>query len=300
MTARTRLAFVTDIHHGPDHFTKKGSAALPLLGEFRRFVAQARPDAVLDLGDRISDDSRDVDLRLQAEVAEAFSAIDAPRFHIVGNHDRDHLSVEDNERLFGRAMRSTTLDIGGWRLVMWQADSLIRRPGGFVLTEHDLLWLAEVVRSADRPLVIVSHVPVSGHSQTGNYYFERNPSAAQYPGADRARAVLRAATVPVVWVAGHVHWNTATIVDGIPHLTLQSLTESFTTSPAPAAAFGLLELDDRISWRVVGADPFSFEIPATSAGRRWITPLPPFEEHPELRARRLAPAGDARHAAEWR
>lgn len=298
MLPKMRLAFVTDIHHGPDHFTKKGSAALPLLGEFARFVATSRPDAVLDLGDRISDDSRDVDLRLEAEVAEAFAPIEVPRFHIVGNHDRDFLSVEDNERIFGLPMRSRTVDIGGWRLVLWQADSRIRRPGGFVLTEHDLLWLAEVVRQADRPLAIVSHVPVSGHAQTGNYYFERNPAAAQYPGADRARAVLRAARVPVVWVSGHVHWNTATIVDGIPHLTLQSLTESFTTSPHAAASFGLLELDDRIVWRVIGEDSFSFDMATAQAGRRWITPLPPFEEHPELRARRLAQPTESRQAAE--
>lgn len=299
MTNPVRLAFVTDIHHGPDHFTKKGSAALGLLDEFARFAAASRADAVIDLGDRISDDSRDVDLRLEAEVAEAFRAVQVPRFHVVGNHDRDHLSVEDNERIFGRAMRHQTVDIGAWRLVLWQADSRIRRPGGFVLTEHDLLWLAQTIRAADRPLVIVSHVPISGHSQVGNYYFERNPASAQYPGAERARDVLRAARVPVVWVSGHVHWNTATIVDGIPHLTLQSLTETFTTHPEPAAAFGLLELDEAIAWRVVGRDSYAFDVATADTARRWITPLPPFHEHPELRASRLAPtSAEQRNAAE--
>lgn len=288
-----RIAVVADIHHGADSFTKKGTAALPLLGEFARFVAEAKPDMVLDLGDRISDRDHDHDLTLEREVAEAFRAISAPRFHICGNHDRDHLSVAENADILGQDLGNQLLDIGGWRIVLWRADSRIRRPAkdgfaGFVLSEADLLWLAGVVRTADRPLAIVSHVPVSGHAQTGNYYFERNPDASTYAGGDRVRAVLRAATVPVVCLAGHVHWNTLTTVDGIPHITCQSLTESFTTHPTPAAAWGLLELGEAIDWRVFGLDPFSARLATAAAARRWITPLPPFDQHPESQARRIA------------
>lgn len=282
-----RLAFVADIHHGKDNFTKMGSRAAGLMGEFARFVADAKPDAVIDLGDRISDEDRETDLRLEREVAEMFRAIHAPIHHICGNHDRDHLSVADNEAILGQALGHQCLDLGEWRLVLWRADSLIRRPGGFLLTEADLLWLAGVVRTATRPLCIVSHVPVSGHAQTGNYYFERNPQASTYPGAERLRAVLREARAPLAWISGHVHWNTLTIVDGVPHFTLQSLTESFTTLPEPAGAFGLLELSDRIVWRAHGLDAFAADLPAAQTARRWITPLQPFDDHPEMRQRRI-------------
>lgn len=289
MTA-IRIAVVADIHHGADHMTKLGSTALPLLAEFRRFVAEARPDAVVDLGDRISDRDREHDLVLEREVAEAFRPIAVPRFHLCGNHDRDYLDVADNEAVLGQDLGNSVVDIGGWRLVLWRADSRIRRPArdgvqGFVLAESDLLWLAGVVRQADRPLAILSHVPISGHAQTGNYYFERNPAASTYPGAERARAVLRMARVPVVCIAGHVHWNTLAVVDGIPHITLQSLTESFTTHPGPAGAWALLELDDAIGWQVFGNDPFAQRLDANATMRRWITPLPPFGEMPQLRNR---------------
>jgi len=273
-----RLAVEADIHHGDDHMTKLGSAALPLLCAFARFVAGARPDAVIDLGDRISDRDRDRDLVLQHEVAAAFRLIDAPVYHLCGNHDRDHLDVADNEAILGQSLANTTLDIGAWRLVLWRADSRICRPAhdgqhGFVLAEPDLLWLANVVREADRPLAIMSHVPISGHAQIGNYYFERNPSLSTYPGAERVRAVLRMARVPVVCIAGHVHWNTLSLVDGIPHLTLQSLTESFTTHPAPAAAWALLELGEAIAWQVHGADRFAQTLDPAATLRRWVPPL---------------------------
>ncbi|MBU1176419.1 MAG: metallophosphoesterase [Alphaproteobacteria bacterium] len=288
MTA-LRLCLVADIHHGEDNFTKKASAALPLMAEFARFANDARPDAVIDLGDRISDIDAETDLRLERDVAEAFKAVDAPVLHICGNHDRDHLSVADNAEILGQDLSNQTIDVGDWTLVLWRADSKIHRPGGFVMPESDLLWLAGVVRTAIRPLAIFSHVPISGHAQTGNYYFERNPDASTYPGAaGRARAILATARVPVVTIAGHVHWNTLTIIDGQPHFTVQSLTESFTTAPEPAGAFALLELDEHIDLRVFGKDTFAARLSAEETTRRWIAPLPPFHEHPEIRLRMQA------------
>ncbi|WP_204327550.1 hypothetical protein, partial [Stenotrophomonas maltophilia] len=83
------------------------------------------------------------------------------------------------------------------------------------------------------------------------------PQYATYPSASRIRAVLRQARVPVIWISGHVHWNTLTTVDGIAHITLQSLTETFTTQGEAAGAFALLELSDKVLWRVHGRDPFT-------------------------------------------
>lgn len=287
-----RICIVADIHHGKPSATKRGDRALDLMAEFARFANDARPDLVIDLGDRISDENRETDLALQKEVAEAFRAIEAPLSHINGNHDRDHLAVTDNEEVLGQALAHQTMDIGDWRIALWRADALIRRGrgySGFLLPEADLLWLSRTVQNADRPLLVVSHVPVSGHSQVGNYYFQRNPEVSTYPQADRARAALAQARVPVVCIAGHVHWNTITTVDGITHLTQQSLTESFTTQGEPAGAYGLLELGETVRWEVHGRDPIAHSFRPAAA--RWTPPLPPFSEHPEISGRmRTQPA----------
>lgn len=277
MTAR--IAIVADIHHGAPSLTKRGDAALDLMEAFARFADDARPDLVLDLGDRISDigRDRDRDLELEEEVADAFRLIETPICHINGNHDREHLGVEDNERILGQALGHQTIDIGGWRIVVWRADTRIHRgpqAGSFQLPEADLLWLSRTIRNADRPMLIASHVPVSGHSQVGNYYFENNPGVSTYPQADRARAMVEQSRHPVVFLSGHVHWNTVTPVNGTVHLTQQSLTESFTTDGEPAGAMGLIELGDTVNWRVVGRDPMSFSFRPTAA--RWTPPVPPF------------------------
>lgn len=288
-----RLAIVADIHHGRPSTAKRGDRAMPLMTDFAAYVREAGVSRVLDLGDRISDEDRATDLRLQAEVAEAFRAVPAPVWHINGNHDRDHLSVADNEEILGQSLGHEVHDEGGWRIVLWRADSRIRRGAegsGFVLTEADLVWLARTMQAADRPCLVVSHVPVSGHAQTGNYYFQNNPASSTYPMADRARAALALARVPVVCLSGHVHWNTVTCVDGITHLTQQSLTESFTTGGEAAGAMGVIELDETVRWEVAGEDPFAFAFRPTA--RRWTPPLPDFRTHPELRAPRLAQAAE--------
>lgn len=279
-----RLAIVADIHHGRPSTAKRGDRALPLMADFATFVREAEVSHVLDLGDRISDENHETDLVLQSEVAEAFRAVSAPTWHINGNHDREYLSIDDNEKILGQSLRHEVHDLGDWRIVLWRADSKIRREPdrrGFVLTEYDLVWLARTMQAADRPCLVVSHVPVSGHSQIGNYYFQNNPGSSVYPMADRARAALALARVPVVCLSGHVHWNTATTINGITHLTQQSLTESFTTGGEAAGAMGVIELGETVRWDVAGDDPFSFGFRPTA--RRWTPPMPDFRDHPERR-----------------
>ncbi len=115
---------------------------------------------------------------------------------------------------------------------------------------------------------------------TGNHYFENNTDIATYQGeASRIRAMLRSSRVPTAWIAGHVHWNTLTTIDGIPHLTQQSLTESFVMGPETGAgeacgAYGLLKLSKReIAWRVFGADALRLRIPLDQTARRWYPPI---------------------------
>lgn len=294
-----RIAVVTDIHHGRDAEAKKGSRALRLMETFATFVAAERPDLVLDLGDRISDEDPETDIGLEKEVHAAFEPVRriAPVHHICGNHDRDFLSVRQNEDILGQRLQNATIDVGGWRIVLFRADTLISRShgpqtGGFNCPAKDMDWLAEAVTNADRPLLVASHVPVSGHSQIGNYYFQNNPDSSTYPReAAQLREILRMSRVPTAWIAGHVHWNTLTTVDGIVHMTQQSLTESFVMGPQTGhgeacGAYGLLELTDRqLRWRVFGGDAFRAVIPLAQMARRWYPPMPVFSEIPQNRER---------------
>lgn len=273
----TRIAIVTDIHHGAPSLTKRGDVALSLLADFVDWANAEKPDLVLDLGDRISDIDTPTDMGLERDVAAALSGLDAPLHHLCGNHDRDFLTVAENEEILGATLASEVIDLGEWQLALWRADAKIHRSGpkpGFHLPEPDLIWLSRMAQAAQKPTLVASHVPVSGHSQIGNYYFEHNAAVSTYPQAARARAALAQARVPVACVAGHVHWNTVTTVDGIVHITQQSLTESFSTTGEPARAWGMMTLGDTVHWRVFGDDPFEAQV--TPTAQRWTPPIEPF------------------------
>ncbi len=269
-----RLAVVADIHHGADTYTKRGSSALGLLRDFVAFANAQKVDAVIDLGDRISDVDPDADRALAAEVATVFERLEMPRHHVDGNHDRDNLTAGENAAILGSTPGSAVVPLGAWDLVVWRADPFIHRgPArrGFVLPETDFLWLERTAREATRPLMIVSHVPVSPASQAGNYYFERHPESAAYPEAPRVRTALARARVPVACLSGHVHWNTVAQVDGIPYLTQQSLTETFTTAGEPAASWSVVTLGETLHWQVMGADPL--ETTLAPRAERWVPSL---------------------------
>jgi len=264
-----RLAVITDIHHGPPTQTKRGDAALALTADFVRFANEQGVDAVLELGDRISDVDPATDHASMAEVARLLDGLAMPRHHLDGNHDLIHLDRADNARILGREAGHRIVPLGAWDLVLWQADPATRNDGmrSLALKDDDFTWLADVAKQATRPLLIASHTPVSPHPMTGNFYFENIPQCGAFPQAAAMRRALGEARAPVAAISGHVHWNTLAADNGITYLTQQSLTESFTTSGEPAGAWGVITLGDDIRWQVFGRDPF--EARFAPAATRW-------------------------------
>jgi Icc protein len=277
---KLRLALVTDIHHGLPTKTKRGDEALPLLHKFVDFANDWGADLVVDLGDRISDKDNATDRSLTADVAGAFQRVNIPCRHLAGNHDLEFMTREDVEELLGTSLTSGSVDINGFHLVFWQAGVKYDRQDGFALTDGDIQWLVDDLAKTDLPAVVFSHVPLDGASMTGNFYFEANQHCAQYSETSEIRRVLREAGNVVMCVAGHVHWNKANSVDGIAYLSLQSLTESFTTAPATAGAWSTIEIGEDIHWQCHGADPMDVRMPR---GHGWVSPLPSFDELRRLR-----------------
>lgn len=274
MTADLRLAIVTDIHHGTPKLTKRGDRALDLLDRFLDFCADWGPDIIVEMGDRINDQDRETDRRLLAEVAAKFSGLNTPRAHLDGNHDSDFLLPEDNAAALG-AVGHASRDLNGYHIVFWNASTKIPRPEPFRASPADLEWLAADLAAADLPSIVFSHVPVSGASMIGNYWFQNKPQHATYPNAVEVRAIIEESGRVVLCVAGHVHWNSLHQAGGVPHITIQSLTESFTTGGEPAGAWATLEIGGgEIRWQTYGLDPIHMVLPLRSFGHRWAEPLP--------------------------
>jgi hypothetical protein len=274
MRKALRIAVITDIHYGPDRYSKKGDESFGLLESFIRQVNSIETGLVVDLGDRISNTDPANDGKHLAEVASAFKSLAKECHHLIGNHDVVHLSTEEQEKILGSSLQNHSLDREGWHLAFWNPSCVLHEGQGFLLDQDDLDWLAADLAATDLPSVVFSHMPVAAGSMVGNYYFERRYAhGEQHRNASLARDLIQSSEKVIAVVSGHVHWNQLYFMDGIPYFSLQSLSETFTTHPHAAGSWALLTLDDTVELEVFGRDPVLYRMPVKDPSHHWLPPM---------------------------
>jgi predicted phosphodiesterase len=300
MATPLRIALIADIHHGIDQGTKLGSAALDLLQPFVAWVNAIRPDLVVELGDRINDLDKDADRQWTRDIAHAFTAVQRPCVHILGNHDANQLSHVESEDLMQTTFASHSRDVYGYHLVFWNSTVQVV-DGGFHLAPDDLVWLKADLATTALPTLIFSHLPLDNGSMIGNFYFEQAvPKGAHYAEGAAARDIIERSGKVIACVAGHTHWNARNTIDGVHYITIHSLTESFTTYPYPTGAFGILALEDSLTVEVFGRDPALHRLPIKPLGHHWANlhrDFAPKPAHLPPRMAAIAEAAKQSHAA---
>ena len=256
-----RLGLVTDIHHGPDTPVRRGDVALPLVDLFvREMRARFRPDVVVDMGDRINDRSPDEDARHLADVVRAVRQVGVSALGLHGNHDVVNLDVPTVTRLLGRRAEYESVDLGGVHLVLLNSQDPMRSGGGGSLSEAQLAWLEEDLGTAEGPALVFSHHPLDEQDESAHWYFPTHPDCALARDRERARAIMaRSGKVRGVF-SGHMHWNHAEAIDGIPYVTIGSLVEVRLSGGQPAGGFAEVALEDggRLVVDVRGALPLHY------------------------------------------
>lgn len=279
MKEEIRIGLIADIHAGRTAGTKKGETANTLLRQALHELTEAGVDVVVDVGDRVNNGEASEEFEALTQVGRIFQEAGLSRIHLIGNHDVVSLSAADHEQALAAPCRSDVVEVSGLAIIQWIPDASIG-PHGFTLSPTDLEWLAETARRIDQPAMLLSHIPISDASMVGNYYFEQfiggpyDGGAGNYSNAAEARRILRTNPWISLCVAGHVHWNSVRTVDGVRHVTVQSLTESFTTDGRPAGAYAILELaDGTMTLDVHGLDPMRLSLPAPFPRTNWPDPL---------------------------
>lgn len=271
-----RIGIITDIHNGPDMGTKNGASAPELLKKFVSFINHEKPDAVIDLGDRVNHIDNKTDTQSLKEVCTYFDQIETKKFHIIGNHDIDFISYEDNVESLGYDFSTRVENIGGFDFVFWNADTHLDLEKGFSLKEEDFKSLEKTLENASYPTVICSHVPLNNGSMEGNFYFNKKayPHHAYYPDeqGDRLREIIERSGKVVLCLNGHAHWNAYGCIDGIHYVTIPSLTEMFLTHPKPTSAWALLEIEDNTAnIEIFGNAPMQYSLNLKKDQSHWVS-----------------------------
>jgi 3',5'-cyclic-AMP phosphodiesterase len=275
MAKKLKLAVVTDIHHGPTRFTKLGALAVPLLERVRDKISELDVDLVVDLGDRISNVDHDTDLGLMRDVMSVFDGVETRHEHLLGNHDLHYLSRQENEEILGCSLSSHSFDLKGWHLIFWQLDLSHGYEKNATPSESELEWLRKDLEKTIHPSIIFTHIPLNDGAMVGNFYFQNKIEASSVQHTMDAREIIEASGNVVMCVAGHVHWNDSSTIDGIRYLTLQSLTESYTTQAEASGAWAEIDVDDQVHWRAHGNDSMMYQAPVRGLNMHWTPPRPP-------------------------
>lgn len=277
-----RLGIITDAHLGPAPNMAQARAGQPL--KLTAYAAplteqvvhgwrtRERPELVLNLGDVLSDVSREVDRENYGHFCSLLGDAGVPVLHVAGNHDQVNLSDADLLELWQlverwpQALRhggstAYAVDFAQHRFVIlstrWQA------PEGVFLGAGQLEFLDQCLASAPGPCVLLSHQSVSEMSLAGNRWFEAQPHLALVHERAQIRSVAARHGNVVAAFSGHAHWNHVDVIAGVPFITVQSLTENVgsASQPLPAAASAIAELSDAgMQLYVSGAQPLRFAL----------------------------------------
>ena len=269
-----KLAIITDIHHGPSRYTKKGAEALRLLETFVKEVSCGDFDVVVDLGDRITNVDKRTDWDLANEVADTFRKIDVPTHHLLGNHDLHYLTPRENELLLGSDLSSHSRDVKGKHLIFWNINLSNTYADNEIPSDSDLSWLYTDLNQTELPTIIFTHVPLDNASMVGNFWFQNNVNVASLKNTGHARKIIEASGKVILCVAGHTHWNKLSNIDGIHYLSIQSLSESFTTEGIASEAWAELTIDGVLHCVVHGNDKMLHEVASKKIHSHWISPRP--------------------------
>ena len=246
-----RIMLLTDLHAGPVAGTKIGPHAVSLLDTILYHSSSYQPDLIVDLGDRITSTSKRRDEENTRRIAATFENTAVPREHLPGNHDIKRLSLEESSDFLGSPLNSRTRQVGDYHFVFWSPHlpSYDR-----VYSESELEWLEDALRPDNS--VLFTHFPFLDT----NYADSNRPRdpyliQAEAKNAYRALDVVKAAGSVRAVITGHVHGNSLNYANGIPFVTLQSVTEAVNGTRRPAGAWGLVDLADTFTLEVFGLDP---------------------------------------------
>jgi 3',5'-cyclic-AMP phosphodiesterase len=264
-----RLVLVTDIHLGPNTGNVYGDRALEFFDEFAKAAALARPELVVDLGDRLTEINRETDMENLINLAHRFRSLPCQRKHLIGNHDLLPKALQ--ETILETNLSSHAIDFAGWQLVFLESfDGTI----GGAISNETVTWLETVLQASSAPAVIFSHQPLHGLPMTGNPYFERDYAEhACAKNAARVREVLERTNHEHpgkvrLCLNGHAHWMDSCTIGAIPFVTIPSLSESIMTDGVPARAWATLDLNpDQIRLNIFGVKPVTLEFSASKPHR---------------------------------
>ena len=264
------LGLVTDIHFGPkayhDGKLRKLSHLAPELTEqlARRMRHEIRPDLLINLGDLIEDEGPQQDLQRYQHGVSLLGRAGAELVNVAGNHDLINLQPSQLRQAWaisGPGPLYHSFERGGVHFCVLQTHE--RKDLDVTIDEEQLLWLSADLAATALPVIVLMHHSAAEQDLRGNRWFEGACHICLVRERADLRAVLEQHGRVVAVFNGHLHWNHLDVINAIPYITLQSLTENIAEDEpaAPATAMAVAHIcESRLAITVDGVEPIRYQL----------------------------------------
>jgi len=255
--ARLRFGIITDLHYADidPSGARSYRESLVKLEECIRVMNDQKADFLVELGDFKDQDkvnpAEGKTLSYLRRIEDVFEKYDAPRYHVLGNHDADSISKPQ----FLKIGRSTgippdgsyySFGVKGVRFIVldanFRSDGTSYDHGNFDWEDAnipavELNWLKRELASSSKPAMIFIHHQLDGE---GAYYVKN--------AAEVRRALEDSAKVLAV-IQGHRHEGQLNIMNHISFYTLKAAVEG---SGAGNNSYALVEIDRDFNVTITG------------------------------------------------
>jgi len=246
------IGIVADVHVHDTDSPAEGKVMVDYAERLTAFVdaMNAWPaDAVFQLGDLVNGafvlggltgDPTRIGALLD-EGLVLLSGLDAPLYHVLGNHDMYDLSKPEVLAAMGLEQGVYSFDLGGYHFVVLDAefnpdgtpyDHVFMRVKGFI-PPGQLDWLTADLAATNLPTIVAIHQPLDSDFDS----LAGGPPVANHL---EVRSVLRDSDVVIAVLQGHDHENRYAEIDGIHYVTFAAMVDH--TEPSPPT-FAQMTLD---------------------------------------------------------
>ncbi len=228
-TSLLKIGFVNDWEYGTrkrlgHKLTNQAPMELGQAVEYLNTVFQ--PDIVVGGGDYV--ESSGVKPERAREqlmlVDKVFQKLAAPRLYALGNHDMRVLTKAEVREILGIEENHAIRDIGDWRIIVLDTnfnkeDGSDRNAKAYAtgfVSEGELSWLSEALRTERPVMVFTHHSPVSSPNVNGVF-------AMSIENASAVREVLEGAGNVAAVVSGHSPYGYYEERNGIHYFVVDTL-----------------------------------------------------------------------------
>ena len=232
-----RIAVITDIHYGIDVGKKKGTQALPLVDQFIDAAHAFNADYIFNLGDDISTRDPDSDEKYKTSLRQHFNRAACPVIKIDGNHC---VRFQEKQSL------SRSFDTQDHHIIMWNPYMNRYTAEGVIPDPQDIEWLENDLALADKPTIILSHIPFRGPESNKKWSGTPQVEGTYYPShfaePEKLQELIENSGKVILCLSGHRHLDHTQTVNSVHHIIQQSLVEA-ADNGQPAGAYNLMEID---------------------------------------------------------